>query len=241
MLLNCDMGESFGNYTIGADSDVMAYIDLANIACGMHASDPDVMDTTVALAVKHGVIAGAHPGYPDMQGFGRRDMRLSAVEITNLVRYQIGALAAFCTAHGSRVEYIKPHGALYHAMMAREDILDALLAVAGQHALKLMLLATADWQTHKKRADRYGVELLLEGFVDRGYEDNGSLVHRSKPKALLEEQEMLDRVQALCAREPVRSVNGRELRFPIDTMCVHGDGKGVPLIKAFRAIIDNHG
>ncbi|PIE73195.1 MAG: hypothetical protein CSA20_03660 [Deltaproteobacteria bacterium] len=241
MLLNCDMGESFGNYTIGADSAVMPYIDMANIACGMHASDPQVMDATVALAVRHDVVVGAHPGYPDMQGFGRREMALSAVEIRNFVLYQVGALSGFCAAHGGQLTYIKPHGALYHAMMANSEVLDSLLQVAAQYKVRLMLLGTSLWQEHKQRADRYGVELLLEGFVDRGYEDDGSLVHRSKPGALLEEEEMMARVRALCSGKPISSVNGKALSFPIDTLCVHGDGKGVPLVKTFRALIDSNG
>ncbi len=239
MRLNCDMGESFGNYTIGADSAVMPYIDMANIACGMHASDPDVMDATIALAAKHNVIIGAHPGYPDMQGFGRRDMSLSPEEIRNLVIYQVGALSGFCLLHNTQVSYIKPHGALYHAMMNNPKVMDSLLSVAQQFSLKLMLLATARWQEYKQQADQYGVELLLEGFVDRGYEDDGSLVHRSKPGALLEEQEMMKRVKDLCSNVPIRSINGHELHFPVDTLCVHGDGKGVDSIKAFRKIIDN--
>ncbi len=239
MRLNCDMGESFGNYTIGADSAVMPYIDMANIACGMHASDPDVMDATIALATKHNVTIGAHPGYPDLQGFGRRNMSLSPKEIDNLVTYQVGALSAFCTKHNNRVSYIKPHGALYHAMMNSTEVLDSLLRVAQQFSLKLMLLATASWQEHQQHADQYGVKLLLEGFVDRGYEDDGSLVHRSKAGALLEEQEMIQRVKDLCVNVPIQSINGKELHFPIDTLCVHGDGKGVSSIKAFREIIDN--
>ncbi|PID43863.1 MAG: hypothetical protein CSB48_03500 [Proteobacteria bacterium] len=240
MQLNCDMGEHFGNYTIGADTEVMPHIDMANIACGMHASDPDVMDATVALAARHKVIIGAHPGYPDMQGFGRRDMNLSPLEVRNQVIYQLGALTAFCAVHNTRVNYIKPHGALYHAMMNNTSVMDVLLEIAGHFSLKLMVLATANWQEHKQHADRHGAELLLEAFVDRGYEDDGNLVQRNSPGALLGEQEMINRVQELCDQAPIRSVSGRELHFPIDSLCVHGDGEGVPLIKAFRAIINNH-
>ncbi len=238
MLLNCDMGESFGNYTIGSDKDVMPYIDMANIACGMHASDPDVMDATVALASQHDVMVGAHPGYPDMQGFGRRDMHLSPVEIKNLVLYQVGALAGFCEKYTAKLEYIKPHGALYHAMMKRNDIMEALLEVAQVFRLKLMILATSGWQDYKKLAEGYGINLLLEAFVDRGYEDDGSLLHRSEAHALLSEEEMEARVRALCLKKPILSVNNKELNFPIDTLCIHGDGKGTQLVRSLRAIID---
>lgn len=241
MLLNCDMGESFGNYTIGADSEVMPSIDMANIACGMHASDPDVMSATVALAAMHGVTVGAHPGYPDLQGFGRRQMALSAAEVKNSVLYQIGALSAFCRLHEVPLAYIKPHGALYHAMMGNEDIMDALLDAARIYEVQLMILATTDWQKHKQHAEKYHVELLLEGFVDRGYEDDGRLVQRGNPGAMLSQEQMIKRVQDLSTGKPVCSINGVELLVPVDTLCVHGDGKGVALVRQFRTIINAHG
>ncbi len=240
MLLNCDMGESFGNYSIGADSDVMAYIDMANIACGMHASDPDVMDYTVALAAKHNVVVGAHPGYRDLQGFGRRDMNISAKEVENLVLYQVGAITPFCTMHKARLEYIKPHGALYNTMMREPEIMAAMMSVAGKSGLQLMILSTTNWQLHKKMAEELGVELLLEGFIDRGYEDDGCLVHRSKQDAFLDHAAMVQRVEELYMGEPIRSINNTPLQFPLDSLCVHGDGDGVMLIRKFRKIIDRH-
>lgn len=238
MLLNCDMGESFGNYSIGADSEVMPYVDMANIACGMHASDPGVMDHTVSLAAAHNVTVGAHPGYPDLQGFGRRDLALSPKEVEDIALYQVGALTPFCKKHGARLEYIKPHGALYNTMMRETDILQALLVTAAHCGLKLMILATSNWQQHKNLARQHGVELILEGFVDRGYEDDGSLVNRKKDGALLNGPSMVERVKHISNGSPIRSVSGVELEFPIDSLCVHGDGKGVPLIKEFRKIID---
>lgn len=241
MLLNCDMGESFGNYSIGADSEVMAYVDMANIACGMHASDPDVMNFTVELAKKHNVTVGAHPGYPDLQGFGRRNMDLSPAEVENLVLYQVGAIRAFCNKHQARLEYIKPHGALYNTMMKQPAILKAIVKATAQCELKLMLLATTKFDEHQKIAQDYGVKLILEGFVDRGYEDDGALVNRRKEGAFLTGDEMLVRVKELCSGKSIRSINGKNLEFPVDSLCVHGDGEGVPLIKEFRNIINNNG
>jgi len=241
MLLNCDMGESFGNYTIGSDEEVMSYVDMANIACGLHASDPDVMDFTVGLAARHDVTVGAHPGYPDLQGFGRRNMNLTPQEIANLTLYQVGAISIFCTKQGARLEYIKPHGALYNTMMREDAVLKALLSVAHDTGLKLMLLATPRWEEHKRIAADHNVEIILEGFVDRGYEPDGSLVNRSKEGALLSPEAMVQRVKDLCAGIPITAVDGTSLAFPVDSLCVHGDGKGVHLIKEFRAIIDNNG
>ncbi len=241
MLLNCDMGESFGNYVIGADEAVMGYVDMANIACGYHASDPDVMDFTVELAAKNDVTVGAHPGYPDIQGFGRRNMDITPAEVANLVLYQVGAITSFCKKHNARLEYIKPHGALYNTMMRDDTILHAICSVAQETGLKLMLLATARWEEHRQMADQYGIELILEGFVDRGYELDGSLVNRKKQGALLDAEAMVQRVKALCEGSPIMAVDGTPLTFPIDSLCVHGDGKGVHLIKEFRSIIDSNG
>lgn len=241
MLLNCDMGESFGNYSIGADKEVMAFVDMANIACGMHASDPDVMDFTVSLAAKYDVTVGAHPGYPDLQGFGRRNMDLSPAEVENIILYQVGAITPFCKKHRARLEYIKPHGALYNSMMKQPEILDVVMKAAARSGLKLMILATTNYKEHKKRAVDYGLELILEGFVDRGYEDNGSLVNRRKEGAFLTGEEMVSRVQDLCMGKSISSINEKSLQFPVDSLCVHGDGEGVLLIKEFRKIIDSNG
>ena len=146
MLLNCDLGESYGPWKMGMDEVVMPHLHLANIACGFHASDPLTMDRTVALAVAHGVTIGAHPGYPDLVGFGRRSMACSRDEVIALVTYQVGALAGICQRHGAALSYVKPHGALYNDMMKDEQLCDAIMAaVAGFDAsLSLMLMATAD-------------------------------------------------------------------------------------------------
>lgn len=240
MLLNCDMGESFGNYTIGADEVAMPYVDMANIACGMHASDPNVMSYIVALAKENNVCIGAHPGYPDLQGFGRRNMDLSTSELENTMLYQVGALSMFCKVHGTELTYIKPHGAMYNSMMKDEKILRTALMVANKTKCKLMILATSNWESHKKLARDLGTEIILEGFVDRGYEDDGSLVNRKKEGALISPEMMRQRVTTCCAGKPIISITGKELNFPIDSLCVHGDGNGVGMIKDFKDIINTH-
>ncbi|CAG36101.1 5-oxoprolinase subunit PxpA [Desulfotalea psychrophila] len=240
MLLNCDMGESFGNYSISQDDKIMPHVDMANIACGMHASDPEVMNHTVTLAKTYGVRIGAHPGYPDLQGFGRRNMALSPSECKNTMLYQVGALSAFCRIHEVSLDYIKPHGALYNTMMRDEAILRAALQVAAKMECKLMILATARWQEHKKLATEYGTEIILEGFVDRGYEDDGSLINRNKEGALIAKAEMIQRVKNCCLGRAILSRAGNTLNFPIDSLCVHGDGDGAHLIKEFKTIIEEH-
>ena len=181
MKLNCDLGESFGSWQMGLDTDVMPYIDMANIACGFHAGDADVMAKTLLLAKQHGVAVGAHPSYPDLQGFGRRSMALSASEIINTMRYQMAALDGMAQSAGVTISYVKPHGALYNDMMSKAAVFDAVLqAVAGYYRpLKLMILATAEQQHYHDLASAKGVELLFEAFADRRYTDDGKLTPRA--------------------------------------------------------------
>lgn len=160
LLLNCDIGESFGNWTLGLDAEVMPFIDCANVACGFHAGDPSIMRKTVSLALKHGVQVGAHPAYQDLQGFGRRSMAYTPQEIQDLLHYQIGALEGICRAQGGRVSYVKPHGAMYNDMMANPAQLRAVIqAVAAYGDLPLMLLATRDNSAAQALGDEYGVIL----------------------------------------------------------------------------------
>lgn len=237
MQLNCDMGESYGSYTIGADEKVMPHVDMANIACGMHAADPEVMNKTVALAAKHSVRIGAHPGYPDLQGFGRREMALSPAECKNIVIYQLGALAGFCRIHNTMLSYVKPHGALYNTMMRQENILIAIIEAAASFQIPLMLLASSSFDKHRKLAQDLGTDIILEGFVDRGYQADGTLVPRGNPGALLDRSAMRKRVQECSQGKPLTAIDGTQLNFPIDSLCVHGDGEGISLIKEFKEII----
>ncbi len=237
--LNADMGESFGPWVMGLDHEVMPWVDLANIACGFHASDPDVMRRTVRLARKHGVGIGAHPAYPDLVGFGRRSMACSASEIENMVLYQLGALHGLCRAEGTHVRYVKPHGALYNDMARDADIFAAVARAVTAFApdLPLMTLATRDTATVRELGQRHGIELWFEAFADRAYDSEGRLVARSKPGAVHHDPEIIiDQARRIATGQPLTTVDGSELVLTADTLCVHGDNE--ESIAAVRRIRD---
>ncbi len=226
LLLNCDMGESFGAWKMGLDEEVMPHIDCASIACGFHAGDPGVMRHTVSLAVRHGVRIGAHPAYPDLAGFGRRSMSCSAQEIEDLLHYQIGALNGICRAQGARVSYVKPHGALYNDMMRDPELLHTVMrAVAAYDAdLQLILLARRDNSEAASMAAPYGLSLLFEAFADRAYDAQGHLVHRALPGAVhLLHDAVVAQALDIAAGRPLTTADGSSLLLEADTLCVHGD------------------
>ena len=226
LLLNCDIGESFGNWTMGLDAEVMPFIDCANIACGFHAGDPSTMRKTVALALSHGVQIGAHPAYQDLQGFGRRSMAYSAEEIRDLLHYQIGALDGICRAQGARVSYVKPHGALYNDMMANPAQLRAVIQAVAAYdpQLPLMLMATRDNSAAQALGDEYGLTLWFEAFADRAYDAAGRLVSRNLPGAVHHDPATIVAQALTIARggELVAS-DGSVLQLHANTLCVHGD------------------
>lgn len=244
MQLNCDMGESFGPWQMGNDQAVMPWIDMANIACGFHASDPDTMSDTVKQAVGCGVTIGAHPGYNDKTGFGRRPIPHSPESITWLVAYQVGALDAICQQHGTRVKYIKPHGALYHGMMNNPEVFEAIVIAAAnldfRPALMIQALNSDEPQKalQKKTADRYSVPLIYEAYADRAYDDHGLLVSRSLPGAVHRDSSaILQQVRSLLSGE-VNTVSGKRLKLKADSLCVHGDNPdAIALIQQIRQII----
>lgn len=226
LLLNCDIGESYGAWTMGLDAEVMPFIDCANIACGFHAGDPSVMRKTVSLALAHNVMIGAHPAYPDLVGFGRRSMACTPAEIQDLLHYQIGALDGICRAQGGRVRYVKPHGAMYNDMMANPEQLRAVIqAIARYDAqLPLMLMATRDNSAAQALGDELGVQLWFEAFADRAYDSAGRLVSRQLPGAVHHDPEVIiAQALTLSRGEPLRASDGSELRLKADTLCVHGD------------------
>jgi len=236
--LNADLGESFGHYKLGMDEEIMPLIDMANIACGFHAGDAIVMDKTVLLAKNHSVQIGAHPGYPDLLGFGRRSMKCSAVEIENYIIYQAGALNAFCKKHNTEIEYIKPHGALYNDMMKDVEVFKAVLNAAGVLNLPLMILSGAKNAEYEKIASEFGVKLIFEVFADRNYTDEGFLVPRSKKNAVItDKNEILKRV--LMFKEGyILSENRKVLNLKVDSICVHGDNeKALEIVKAIREVL----
>ena len=240
MKLNCDLGESFGSWTMGLDAQVMPHIDQANIACGFHAGDPLVMQKTLELAKQHGVSIGAHPSYPDLVGFGRRSMNCSVDEIIALVKYQIAAIDGVAQSLGLLLEYVKPHGALYNDMMVKEHVREAIfIAIATYHKpLKLMLQATPNIEKHKAQAQQHGVSVLAEAFADRCYDDEGQLLARTKIGAVHNKEKMLAQVKQLKEQGAVTTVSGKTLTLVADSLCVHGDNiEGVQAIEAIRDLI----
>ncbi|MDQ0739168.1 5-oxoprolinase subunit PxpA [Pseudomonas sp. W4I3] len=225
LLLNCDIGESFGNWTMGLDAEVMPFIDCANVACGFHAGDPSIMRKTVSLALKHGVKIGAHPAYQDLQGFGRRSMNYTPQEIQDLLHYQIGALEGICRAQGGRVSYVKPHGAMYNDMMANPAQLRAVIqAVAAYGDLPLMVLAMRDNSAAQALADEFGVSLWFEAFADRAYDSRGHLVSRQLPGAVHHDAEtIVNQAVTLSRGEALTASDGSALVLQANTLCVHGD------------------
>ncbi|WP_019675204.1 5-oxoprolinase subunit PxpA [Arsukibacterium perlucidum] len=240
MQLNCDLGESYGSWTMGLDSQVMPYIDQANIACGFHAGDPDVMQRTLQLAKQHGVQIGAHPAYPDLNGFGRRSMQCSHNEIINLIHYQVAALDGMAQCQGLNLSYVKPHGALYNDMMSKPAVWQAVLqAIASYHQpLKLMLLADNNRQRYSEQAAALQVELLFEAFADRRYTDEGKLTPRSSNGAVLHGSEVLAQVTELVNDGSVTTATGQRLALNADTLCVHGDNPGaIAQVAQIRALL----
>ncbi|BFM09962.1 5-oxoprolinase subunit PxpA [Simiduia litorea] len=240
LLLNCDLGESFGSWTMGMDEQVMPHIDQANIACGFHAGDPLIMSKTLKLAADNRVMIGAHPSYPDLVGFGRRSMNCSVDEMRTLVLYQLSALDGMAQSTGQQVEYVKPHGALYNDMMANPLVRETMMeAVASYYRpVRLMLQATPQADEHRAEAERRGIELYFEAFADRCYADDGKLLSRTKPGAVHSKDKMLAQVQQLKNHGTITTVSGHTLTLTVDTLCVHGDNAaGVAAIADIRALL----
>ncbi|MBJ6136940.1 5-oxoprolinase subunit PxpA [Marinobacter litoralis] len=245
MRLNCDLGESYGAWTMGMDEHIMPFIDQANIACGFHAGDPITMQHTVQLALKHGVELGAHPSYPDLQGFGRRSMSMKPAEITALVSYQIGALSHIAASQGGLLRYVKPHGALYNDMMRDEAILESILLAISRspHQLALMAMSTADNGGLKTLCEEYDVPLILEAFADRAYDERGFIVPRTQPGAVHNDTAtIIEQARRLATGTPMQSINGSPLRLEADSLCVHGDNPdAIAAVEAIRkALKDLH-
>ena len=241
MLLNCDLGESYGSWTMGLDAEVMPHVHQANVACGFHGGDPLTIQRTLALAARHGVSVGAHPAYPDLVGFGRRSMHLNHEEIVASVHYQVSALDGMARNVGVELEYVKPHGALYNDMMAKADVRSAIMeAMSAYHRpLKLMLQATPEAMQHAEEAAALGLSLLFEAFADRCYDDDGRLLSRARPGAVHNRERMLDQVRQLQQEGSVTTVSGHCLPLSADSLCVHGDNpEGVQAIREIRALVE---
>ncbi len=221
--LNCDLGESFGRYTLGLDDKVLPLVSSCNIACGMHAGDPLVMRNTVALAHEAGIAIGAHPGYPDLQGFGRRDMALSPDEAYCYVLYQIGALSAHCAAAGTHLTHVKPHGQLYNRCGVDKDLARAVAKAVHDFDPSLVLVGLANSRLVEAGTE-YGLCSAHEFFTDRNYTDEGVLVSRSHPDALITDEDIaIERLLHVLKEGTITSVTGKTIEITVDTVCVHGD------------------
>lgn len=234
--LNCDMGEGFGRWDLGNDEELLDLITAANIACGLHAGDPPRMASLVRLAAAKGVGVGAHPSYPDLQGFGRRYMDMTPAEVRDFVTYQVGALQAFARSAGTRVEHVKAHGALYNRAADDEATARAIVegALNADPDLVIVVLAGSRFE---QVARGMGARVACEAFADRGYDARGRLVSRRDPGAILHDPETVaQRVWTMISEGRVRAVTGEWIPLKADTICVHGDSPGaVDLLKALRA------
>lgn len=241
LTLNCDLGESYGSWKMGLDEQAMPHIHQANIACGFHAGDAIIMRKTLALAKDNGVSVGAHPAYPDLQGFGRRSMNCSHDEIVAYILYQISAIEGMAKSMGVPLDYVKPHGALYNDMMAKDNVRAAVMEAVVQHHSKpaLMLQAVPENTLHKEEAKQLGLNLHFEAFADRCYDDDGKLLSRAKEGAVHTREKMMVQVKQLIDSGTVTTVSGNTLPLLADTLCVHGDNEeGVKAIADIRALID---
>ncbi len=243
--LNCDMGESFGAYRLGMDDAVIQFISSANIACGWHAGDPFVMNHTVAIAVEHGVGVGAHPGYPDLLGFGRRNMDCTPEDLRNYVIFQIGALQAFCNAHGTKMQHVKPHGALYLTAVENEDVARAVAEaiVSVNPDLLYVALAGAKGELMRRIGQEVGLRVVYEAFPDRAYSPEGTLVSRRQPGAVIKEpREVAERALRMVKEGVVIAVDGTTIPLEAQTLCVHGDNpKAVDLVRSIRETLETDG
>ena len=240
--LNCDLGESFGNYKIGGDDKIIPLISSTNVACGFHAGDPVVMKKTIETAKKNNIGIGAHPGFLDLMGFGRREMKISIDEAKAYVLYQLGALGAFCKSEGVKLQHVKPHGALYNMAAKDYKLSRAICEAVAEFDNSLIILGLSGSETLKAAKD-LNLKYASEVFADRAYEEDGSLVARSKEGAMIhDENEAIERVIKMIKEQKVTSITGKEIPIKADSICVHGDGeKALLFVKKIREKLENEG
>lgn len=223
--LNSDLGESFGSYKIGKDEDILEYVSSANIACGFHAGDPLVMEKTVREAINKGVAIGAHPGFPDIQGFGRRRMDMSYEELRACIIYQLGALKGFLDVHGEKIQHVKPHGAMYN-MAAKDYEMAKVIAEAVKDVDKDIIFMGLAGSNMIKAAEDVGLKTAGEFFADRAYNYDGTLVSRREEGAVIHSTEIcVERVLRAIKEGVVRSIEGEDIPVKMETICVHGDNE----------------
>ena len=242
MDLNSDLGEGYGHWALGDDAALLEVVTSANVACGFHAGDPATMDRTVRTATEHGVAIGAQVSYPDLVGFGRREIDEAPDDLTADVLYQIGALEAFARAAGSRVRYVKPHGALYNRI-ARDPVQAAAVVEAIRRYDPALPLLTLPGSAAMRAAEEAGIPAVAEGFADRAYTAEGRLVSRREPGAVLHDpRQVATRAVVMATEGRVETVDGGQVAVQVRSLCVHGDTPGaVELAKAVRAALDEAG
>jgi len=238
--LNCDMGESYGRWTLGADEAIMPFISSANVACGFHGGDPHVMRKTVDLALKHRVAIGSHPGLPDLMGFGRRKMDVSPQEVKDYLCYQTGALREVVRVAGAELQHLKPHGILYNMMEADE----ALAAAAGEAAMEsTLILMTLASGKYDATCRKMGARVASEGFADRAYNVDGTLVSRKIPGSLITDPaKAAAQAVKMAVEGKVRTMDGVEIDISVQTICCHGDTPGSEkIVRAVREALEKAG
>jgi UPF0271 protein len=240
--LNSDVGESFGNYKLGLDEEVIKYISSANIACGWHAGDAMVMDKTVKLAIEENVAIGAHPGFPDLMGFGRRDLKVTKQEAKNYIKYQVGALWAFAQSHGVKLQHVKPHGGFYN-MAAKDKELSMAIAEAIYEVDKDLILMGLANSEMIKAGKEVGLKVANEVFADRAYNADGTLVSRTKEGSMIHDTELaISRVVRMVKEGKVTAITGEDIDIKADSICVHGDNpQAVEFVKLIRKALEDEG
>ena len=240
--LNSDLGESFGNYTLGMDEEILKYVSSANVACGWHAGDPVVMEKTICLAKEFGTAVGAHPGFPDLMGFGRRNMAISQEEAKAYVKYQLGALMAFTKSKGMEIQHVKPHGAIYN-MAAVDETLARAMCEAGYEVDPDIIVVGLAGSKMISAAEAVGIRAASEVFADRAYNDDGTLVSRKLPGAVIKDKDLaIRRVIRMVKEGKVETINGRDIAIRADSVCVHGDNpKALEFVKNIREALTAEG
>lgn len=240
--LNSDLGESFGNYTLGMDEEILKYVSSANVACGWHAGDAVVMEKTVAMAKEFQTAVGAHPGFPDLMGFGRRNMAVSPAEAKAYVKYQLGALMAFAAAKGMKIQHVKPHGALYNMAAVDETLARAMCEAVYEVNPEIIFMGLAGSKMIAA-AEAVGLPSASEVFADRAYNDDGTLVSRKLPGAVIKDKDLaIKRVIRMVKEGKVETINGNDIAIKADSICVHGDNpKALEFVKNIREALNAEG
>lgn len=240
--LNSDLGESFGAWKTGNDAEILKFISSANVACGYHAGDPVVMNKTVKMAMENGVAVGAHPGYPDLQGFGRRKMSLPADTVTQMVRYQLGALEAFLRPYGKKLQHVSPHGALGNSCQYDRELSAAICRAVADYDPSVIVYYCAGAVLGEVAAE-FGLETKCEIFADRAYLDDLCLVPRAQPGAMITDENLaIERCIRMVREGTVETISGKTVEIAGDTLCVHGDGpKALEFVSRIRAAFTENG